>query len=107
MTRLAFPFSSSHAANAFKLVHTDIWGPYKVPTRGKFRFFLTLVDDYSRMTWVYLLEKKSDYLSTLIKFEEYVGTQFKGKIQVIRSDNALEFADKMCTDHFAKKGMVH
>lgn len=57
MTRLAFPVSSSHAPKAFDLLHVDIWGPYKVSTRGKFRFFLTLVDDYSRMTWVYLLEK--------------------------------------------------
>lgn len=61
MTKLAFPTRNSHALNTFDLIHTDIWGPYEVPTRGKFRFFLTLVDDHSRMTWVYLLERKSDY----------------------------------------------
>lgn len=107
MTRLTFPISSSHASEIFHLVHTDIWGPYKVNTRGKFRFFLTLVDDCSRVTWVYLLEKKSDYLSTLMKFEEYVSTQYKGKMRIIRSDNALEFADRACTEYFAKKGIIH
>lgn len=107
MTKLVFPSSELHASKAFELIHTDIWGPYKVNTRGKFRFFLTLVDDWTRMTWVHLLEKKSDYLSTMIKFEEFIGNQFDGKIQVIRSDNALEFADKACAEYFAKKGILH
>lgn len=59
MTKQPFLLSSSHAAKGFELLHTDIWGSYKVATRGKFRYFLNLVDDYNRMTWVYLLEKKS------------------------------------------------
>nr|GEW72384.1 cysteine-rich RLK (receptor-like protein kinase) 8 [Tanacetum cinerariifolium] len=29
-------------------IHIDIWGPYKVPTHRKFRYFVTIVDDYSR-----------------------------------------------------------
>nr|GEX17358.1 cysteine-rich RLK (receptor-like protein kinase) 8 [Tanacetum cinerariifolium] len=27
----------SHSTGIFKLIHIDIWGPYKVPTNGKFR----------------------------------------------------------------------
>lgn len=50
MIKLSFPISNSHASNAFELIHTDIWGPYKVSTRGKFRYFLKIVDDFSRMT---------------------------------------------------------
>lgn len=65
------------------------------------------MDDWSRMTWVYLIERKSDYLGNLMKFEEHVVTQFKGKLKVIRSDNALEFADKACKEYFAKKGITH
>lgn len=56
---------------------------------------------------MYLLQNKSDYLCTLKTFEEYVFNQFNGKIKFIRSDNALEFADKECTTHFARKGIVH
>lgn len=107
MTKLPFIASDSHASAPFNLIHTDIWGPYKVTTKGKFRYFLTIVDDFSRMTWVYLLEKKSNYLDTLIKFEVYIANQFEGKLKIIRSDNALEFSDKACHEHFEKKGMVH
>ena len=31
----------------------------------------------------------------------------KGKLKIIRSDNALEFTDKACTTYFSKKGIVH
>ena len=53
--RLSFP-SSTHVSNAiFDLVHCDLWGPFFVSTIDGYRFFLTIVDDYSRCTWVYLL----------------------------------------------------
>lgn len=59
------------------------------------------------MTWVYLTNNKSDYLETLMKFEEYVFKQFNKIIQIIRSDNALEFTDRECTKYLTGKGIVH
>lgn len=107
LTKQPFKLSHSLAQKAFALVHTDIWGPYKVATRGKYRFFFTLVDDYSRVTWVYLLQRKSDYLPTLVTFKQFVDIKFKGTVQTIRSDNALEFSDKACNEFLAKHGIVH
>lgn len=76
-------------------------------TRGKYRYFLTLVDDFSRVTWLYLLEHKSDYLSSMRTFLNYVKTHFKTTIKVIRSDNALEFSDKECIHFYAQNGILH
>lgn len=87
--------------------HVDTWGPYKVCTRGKYRYFLTLVDDFSRVTWVYLLQNKSDYSGTIAMFLSYVRNQFKTNIKIIRSDNALEFTDKICKEFYAVNGIVH
>ncbi|XP_074352312.1 uncharacterized protein LOC141691472 [Apium graveolens] len=54
-TVLPFSLSTSHAKKLFALLHMDIWGLYKVPYISKYRYFLILVDDFSRNTWVYLL----------------------------------------------------
>ena len=56
------PFSSStHVSNKpFELIHCDLWGPFTTCTLDRFRFFLTIVDDFTRCTWVYLLKHKSD-----------------------------------------------
>nr|GEW25446.1 cysteine-rich RLK (receptor-like protein kinase) 8 [Tanacetum cinerariifolium] len=74
----------SQATEPFNLVRIDIWGPYKVPTNGKFRYFLTIVDDYSRATQIYLLEKKSDSFKVLTTFCKFIQTQFDRQIKVIR-----------------------
>ena len=58
--RLPFPSSSHVSVQPFKLVHCDLWGPFSTCTVEGFRYFLTIVDDFSHCTWVYLLKNKSD-----------------------------------------------
>lgn len=106
-TKLSFSLSESHAKELFELVHIDIWGPYKVCTKGKFRFFLTIVDDSSRNTWVYLLQHKSDSLKTLEEFLHCIENRFHKSIKFLRSGNALEFDTYACHQFFASHGILH
>ena len=106
-TKLPFDLSTSHADVAFGLVHADVWGPYKVPTRGKYKYFLTLVDDFSRMVWIYLLQLKSEFLQSFKAFYAYAEAQFGKSIKILRTDNALEFQDHYCKLFYAQQGIVH
>ncbi|XP_074282817.1 uncharacterized protein LOC141607365 [Silene latifolia] len=56
---LPFPRSKSYAHSCFDLIHVDVWGPYKVPTMIGARSFLTVLDDHSRNTWVFLIHNKT------------------------------------------------
>lgn len=89
--KLPYSTSMSHSKVPFKLVHIDIWGPYKVATIGLHNYFLTIVDDHSKAVWTYLLVKKSDAYSVFKSFIVFVKRQFQKDIKVVRSDNALEF----------------
>ncbi|GKB35373.1 ribonuclease H-like domain-containing protein, partial [Tanacetum coccineum] len=33
------------------LIHLDAWGPYRITSKEGFKYFLTVVDDYSRAIW--------------------------------------------------------
>lgn len=55
------------------------------------QYFLTLVDDYTRMTWIYLMHSKADATQLILAFYRDVLTQYGAKIKGIRSDNAHEF----------------
>ncbi|XP_022856063.1 uncharacterized protein LOC111377235, partial [Olea europaea var. sylvestris] len=57
--RLSFVSNNHFSANAFDLVHCDTWGPYHVASHSGHRYFLTLVNDSTRFTWVYLMKHKS------------------------------------------------
>jgi len=51
------------------------------------KYFLTIVDDYSRYTWVFPLKQKYEVVKILEDFVVFIQTQFETKIKVIRSDN--------------------
>ncbi|GJX50519.1 ribonuclease H-like domain-containing protein [Tanacetum coccineum] len=38
----------------------DLWGPYRVHSREGYRYFLSIVDDYSKAVWVYLVKTKDE-----------------------------------------------
>lgn len=107
LTKPPFPSSQSHASNPFELLHIDIWGPYKVQTRSHHRFFLTVVDDHTRSTWVTLLQHKSEAYDALARFVKTAATQFNCKVKVVRSDNALEFKGNQCRQLYEKFGIIH
>lgn len=102
-TKLPYPLSQSRAPTLFHLIHTDIWSPYKTPSRGNHKYFLTIVDDHSRMTWVSLLKLKSEPFSTLKAFVSMARTQYGQVVKVIRSDNALEFVGSFCNTFFSEQ----
>lgn len=59
-TRSVFQHSTTRASAPFQLIHLDVWGPYKVDTYDGMKYFVTVVDDYSRWTWIYFTRVKSD-----------------------------------------------
>ena len=88
--------------NVFDLLHIDIWGPFSVPTTEGYRYFLTIVDDQSRLTWIYLLRTKSEVLKVFPDFLKMVETQYKAVVKGVRSDNAPEL---QFTELYKSKGI--
>ena len=74
--RLPFPSNNNMSTKPFALIHVDVWGLYSVCTYDGFRFFLTIIDDATRSTWVYLMKAKSDVKQLLISFYNMILTQF-------------------------------
>ena len=48
--RLPFVCSSHVSNKPFELIHCDLWGPFTTCTFDGFRYFLTIVDDFTRCT---------------------------------------------------------
>ena len=82
-------------------------GPYKVKTHDNCKMFLTIVDDFSRHTWIFLLKHKSDVVSLLYQFVNFIKTQFQANIMTIRSDNAKEFCEGDILQLYTKYGITH
>ena len=46
----------------FELSHYDVWGPCPVLSLIEFKYFITFVDDFSRVTWLYLMKSHYELL---------------------------------------------
>ena len=64
-TRDVFNESINKTSKCFELIHVDVWGPYRVPASCGATYFLTVVDDFSRALWTYLLLAKSEVKKVL------------------------------------------
>lgn len=68
MHKHSFSISSIKTSKPFELIHVDIWDPYKHSTYNDYKYFLTIVDDYTRATWVHLFASKSSAFTLLKPF---------------------------------------
>lgn len=82
------PFSSRmHTSGiAFHTIHRDLWGPSPYKSVDGYRFYVILVDEFTRYCWLFPLINKSDFYSVFTAFHSYVQTQFSSSIQVFQSD---------------------
>ncbi|KAL0404529.1 UNVERIFIED_CONTAM: hypothetical protein Sradi_2093700 [Sesamum radiatum] len=103
--RLPFPYSASSSSKPFDLIHVDIWGPYHKPTLSNCHYFLTVVDDYNRATWTYLMRHKSQTPTLLKTFLKYAQNQFNSYVKNIRTDNGSEFFGRDCQSLFTSLGI--
>ena len=56
------------ATDLLALVHTDVCGPFDVPARGNYVYFITFTDDIFRYGYVFLMKHKSKAFE---KFKEF------------------------------------
>ncbi|CAM8966406.1 unnamed protein product [Rhodiola kirilowii] len=106
-TRLPFNDSNTLSSALFNMVHCDIWGPFGTPTMTGARYFLTIVEDFSRCTWVYLMQNKAEAAGHIIDYFHMVKTQFACSIIIVRSDNGSEFLSHRITNFFRSQGCLH
>ena len=103
--KLPFSNSITNSAFPFQILHADVWGPFATTSISGHRYFLTLVDDYSRFTWIILLKNKSETKNCIINFVAYLENQFNTSLKCLRSDNGTEFVT--LTDFLRSKGIIH
>ena len=75
-------------------VHADLWGPEQVPSLSGGRYFMSIIDDYSRKVWIYILKTKDQALEKFKIWKTLVETQSNFKVKCLRTDNGLEFCNK-------------
>ncbi|CAI7878381.1 unnamed protein product [Closterium sp. NIES-53] len=91
-SRFPFHLTVGQSSDPVELVHLDLVGPMKVKGDGGALYSMTMVDDYTRLTWSFPLAKKSDAARVII--EEWlpmVERESGKRVKAIRSDRGGKF----------------
>jgi IS30 family transposase len=82
-------------------------GPTSIESFDGYRYFIIFIDDYTKITWLYLMKNKTEVFSYFQKFYNFIVNQYNAKIKKFRSDNGTEFINQNFTNIFEQKGILH
>ncbi|CAI7833511.1 unnamed protein product [Closterium sp. NIES-53] len=93
-------------------LHMDVWGPARVSGQSRERYFLLVVDDYTRYTMVFPLRSKGQFVDVLISWMRTVRLQLRKRfgqdLPVLRlhSDRGGEFSSNLLREFFRGEGIL-
>ncbi|CAN0910966.1 Retrovirus-related Pol polyprotein from transposon TNT 1-94 [Linum grandiflorum] len=106
-TRSSYHGLSYRPTRPFAIIHSDIWGPTRIKNINGARWFVTFIDDHTRLTWTFLMREKSETTAMFQEFYDMILTQFNTKIQVLKTDNAHDYFNSVLGTYLSKQGIVH
>ncbi|CAI7823436.1 unnamed protein product [Closterium sp. NIES-53] len=105
-------YSFPPTTTPLQTLHKDVWGPARVSGQGRERYFLLVVDDYTRYTTVFPLRSKGKVSAVLIPWIRTVRLQlrewFGQDLPVLRlhSDRGGEFSSDLLRDFCHGEGIL-
>jgi hypothetical protein len=76
----SFHSSFNKSSVPFSIIHSDVWGPFRVTNRSNTKWFVSFIDDCTHVSWVYLLKEKSEVISIFQSFHQMILTQFNTRV---------------------------
>jgi hypothetical protein len=92
--QLPYPISTSTSKAPLELIFSDVWGP-AYDSIGRYKYYDSFIDDFSKFTWIYLLKHKSDVFQKFQEFQHLVERLFDKKIFVVQTNWVVSIANSI------------
>jgi hypothetical protein len=90
-SRVNFKTKEYATSRSLELVHAYLCGPTRTKSLQGESYFMLLIDDNTRMTWVTFLKNKYEVFDQYKAFKALFENETDLKIKFLRSDNVGEF----------------
>ncbi|KAH9800493.1 retrovirus-related pol polyprotein from transposon RE1 [Citrus sinensis] len=81
-----FPSIDTTTIQPLELLHADLWGPAPLLSSQGYHYYLSILDDFTRFTWIFTLVTKSQALQTFIEFQHMIEKCLNKKIKCLQTD---------------------
>ena len=101
------PFGTiKRVSQPIELVHSDICGPMNKKARHGASYFLTLIDDYSRYSYVYFLSHRHEALDCFKSFVAEVENKHEKGLKTFRTYRRREYFSDQFKELCEEKGIL-
>jgi len=107
MTRSSQQSTSRKDTNKLHLVHSNLSGPFPVLLYGNSLYYISVIDDSTRVAWVRFMKQKSETTKTIKDFVTEMELQHQKIPRAFRTDNGGEHVTKDLKGFFESKGIIH
>nr|GEW98980.1 retrovirus-related Pol polyprotein from transposon TNT 1-94 [Tanacetum cinerariifolium] len=92
--RVSFGVGRYTTQGVIGYVHSNLWDPSQVESLGGKRYFLYIIDGYSRRVCVYILMFKHEAFGKFKEWNQLVENQTVRTVKKLMTDNGLEFCNQ-------------
>jgi histone deacetylase 1/2 len=92
--QLPYPISTSVSTVPLEQVFSDVWGPAPMSV-GKYSYYVSFIDDFSKFTWIYLLKKRSEVYQVFLNFQALVERKFGRKLSLCKLIGVVNMKNSM------------
>jgi Integrase core domain/GAG-pre-integrase domain len=107
LTKSSYVSSGHRSSCGFDLIHSDIWGPCSTNSMNGYRYSVTFIDCFPRVTWVYLMKNKSEVFDCFKDFHRSIQTQYGAVVKVLRSDSGTMYTNRIFREYLSAQGIHH
>ena len=104
-TRTWYKEKEHDSKKSLELIYMGLMGPTHTLGYNGEKYILVIVDDYSRMTFLYLLKSKDQAFDHFISFKRQVERMIDRSIKCIRTDRGGEFVNQKMIDFYDNYGI--
>lgn len=105
MNNIPFENNRAKATEILELVHTDLNGPHSTIGNGGERYFLSFIDDYSKIAKVYCIKSKDEVFDYFVEYVNEVENVSNKRVRKIRCDNGKEYINNRIRNFVREKGI--
>ena len=88
-------------------ITSDLWGPSLLSGCNGFRYYVLIIDDFTRYGWIFPIQQKSEFFNVFVQYCKLVENQVQLTLKTIRTDGGGEFSSKIFASFLQQKGIFH
>ena len=106
MHNVPFKNNRSRAKDILEIIHTDVCGPFKTTGFNGENYFVSIIDDYSKIARVYCIKTKDKVFDCIVKYTNETENLTGKRVKILRCDNGKEYLNNRFYKFAKEKGII-